>query len=261
MNYTNEELCKQYQAGNEKALQQLCVQNVALVNTLAKQFFGTMGNHLSMEDLEQHVYIALIESAKKYDTEQDTCKFSSFFTTRAKWRLKQLIPTTGFAVRLPPNMYCKVYPVMTLDVILAPEYPKFADRVAEIAKQTNMTEKQVLDIFEIKNNVLFCPSLDVEVGEGEKTFLRDLVASPEIVSLEDEICNNTLSEELSKLMELLNDREKTVIKHRYENELSLEQIGQMIGVTRERVRQIENKALYKLRKRAYRLNLDAYLYA
>ena len=247
-NKTNEELCALYQAGDERALNDLYIQNQRLITTIAKLYVGRLGSKLSLDDLRQVTCMAFIQAAETYDCSQDKCKFSSYFSTAANWRLKTYVAEHGFAVRIPMHLFAPLQKVLRINLELSNEGMDFETRIKTIAKETKLPEDKVLQLIKMQNDLLYLPSLDsYYTDEEEEDSLYKYVIRPDVKSVEEEACESIINDEIHNLIAQLPEKEKLVIKLRFWEEYTLAQVGDVMGVTKERVRQIEGKAIQKLR--------------
>ncbi len=246
---TNEELCAIYQSGDERALNDLYIQNQRLITTIAKSYVGRLGNKLNLDDLRQVACIAFVKSVSTYDCTQDKCKFSTYFSTSANWMLQTYVAEHGFAVRIPLHLFGPLQKVLRINLELSNEGIDFETRIKTISKKLKLPEDKVLYLIKMQNDLLFLPSLDsYATDEEEEDSLYKYVIRPDIKSVEEEACESIINDEIHSLIAQLPDKEKLVIKLRFWEEYTLAQVGEVIGVTKERVRQIEGKAIQKLRK-------------
>lgn len=246
----NEILCMLIQEGNAMAKQDLCIKNERFVMVQANKYAGYFGHDLSTEDLFQSGIIGLIKAAERFDINKGFA-----FLTYAGWWVKQSISRAimdnGFTIRVPVHVMEHITKITTLDNELSKTETYLNRRVEIIANELNMSCDKVMDFFVIRNNFLSCGSLDTPVGEEEETKLLELVKDDDVKNPEDIAIEASTREELLKILDTLTAREEKVLRLRFglddDRTRTLEQVGKEFNVTRERIRQIEAKALRKLR--------------
>ncbi|MGN0384385.1 MAG: sigma-70 family RNA polymerase sigma factor [Lachnospiraceae bacterium] len=245
---SNEILCTLIQQGNLQAMQDLCVKNQRLVDKYAAAYSKKYRHHLDFEDLKQVGFMGLIKAAQKFDI-----KLGYSFSTYAVWWIKQAISReimdNGFAIRIPVHMMERINKIAAME-------NKFTDCIHEeciqkIADEMGMSEEAVRECMILKTNILTYSSLNASVGEEEDSELGDFIPSKDVQSVEDIVTSRELRRCLDEVLETLKDRERQVLRMRFGLDdgkpRTLEYVGQKFGVTRERIRQIEAKALRKMR--------------
>ena len=246
---SNEILCSLIQQGNQQAMQDLCVKNKRLVDKYVAAYAKRFGNRLDFEDLEQVGFLGLIRAAKRYNTKQGTA-FSTYAVFWIKQSISREIMDNGYAIRIPVHMMERINRVVAAENRLSGLDIAFRNRVTIIANELGITEENVLECLTLKKNYLSYSSLDLSIGEDGETELGEIIPDEGATSLEAIIMAKELRKEMLKLLEVLKPRERKVIELRYgwndEKARTLEEIGEMFGVTRERIRQIEAKAIKKL---------------
>ncbi len=249
------ELAKKAKEGDKEALKKLVEGNLRFVVNVAKNF---MGWGVPLTDLIAAGNLGLIEAAKRFDPDKDV-KFISY----AVWWIRQAIMQTIFqqtgAVRIPVKESLFISKVKDT-------YEKLKEKlgreptVEEIAKEVDASPKKVKQALQIVRMPI---SLDMPVGEDEDTTLVDLMSKKGTEDVEKEVVEEELHKQLESLMNVLDEREKEIIKHRYGLEgvepKTLNEVGEMLGISRERVRQLENRALKKLRALAMKKHLKDFL--
>lgn len=246
---SNETLISLIQEGNEQARQDLCIKNRGLVDKYVNGYMKIAGNKLEFEDLEQVGMLGMLKAAERFDF-----KVGTTFSTYATWWIKQsisrAIDDTGFTIRIPVHKMDQIFKVCRLDSQLA-EINNFNERMEMISLQTGYPQKIVEDCIRLYHQFLRSASLDVPIGEDGDTPLGDMIPIEGEILTDDIVIHHILREQIEEVLSTLTKREQTVIKYRFGlidgKVRTLEEVGEMYGVTRERIRQIEAKALRKLR--------------
>lgn len=247
----NEILCHLIQEGNKQAIQDLCVKNRKLVDKCVIKFQKAHPNRLDFEDLEQVGFIGLIKAAKKFDLKKDVA-----FSTYAVWWIRQSISReimdNGYPIRIPVHMMEKIAKVSVMDSKFAMEGLPLEQRIIEISKELEITQDKVKECIILKNNYLNYYSLNSPVGEDDESELGEFISYEDTESVEDTVIRYALSDKLSKILNGLKEKERKIIKMRFGfvdgRIMTLEEVGKEFNVTRERIRQIEEKVLKKLSK-------------
>jgi len=250
------ELARKAKKGDKEALKKLVEGNLRFVVNVAKNF---MGWGVPLTDLIAAGNLGLLEAAKRFDPERDV-KFISY----AVWWIRQAIMQTIFqqtgAVRIPVKESLFISKVKETYEKLK-EKLKREPTVEEIAKEVGASPKKVKNALQI---VRMPYSLDKPIGEeGEDLTLLDILSKKGTEDVEKEIVEESLHKELNKLLNILDDREKAIIEYRFglngEEPKTLTEVGELLGISRERVRQIEQRALKKLRTLAIKKHLKDFL--
>ncbi|MDR2400085.1 MAG: RNA polymerase sigma factor RpoD/SigA [Deferribacteraceae bacterium] len=238
----------------KKAFDKLIEANLKFVVSIANKYrnFG-----LPLEDLINQGNLGLVEAAKRYDPAKGVK-----FITYAVWWIRQYI-FQGIAeqsgvIRLPLKQAQTAYKRGKINNRLRQKLQR-EPTVWEVADELGIKEKELSDI---TNTFKQCLSLETPIREGEeRMFVSNLKSEDE--STEDRIIRNSLEQAVSDMVDELDPREIDIINQRYglcgREEKTLEELGKKFGISRERVRQIESRALEKLKKRAVQLKLQAYL--
>ncbi len=239
-----------------EAAECLFLHNQRLVHSVAKKYPQT---GMGYEDIVQHGMTGLIRAVELFDPEQ-----GNKFSTYAMWWIRQAI-TRGIAnearlIRLPVHMVEKLNKVwaMRARLMVGGEPPT----LHQLARACELDEKQVLDCLRLGPPDL--PSLDMQIGDGETT-LADVLDKPDPEQdLEHQVEYLLLQEQLGAVLDTLSEREAGVISMRFGLEtgeqMTLDEIGKVYGVTRERIRQIESKTIQKLQHRSRSQVLEPYFY-
>ncbi|NPA16553.1 sigma-70 family RNA polymerase sigma factor [Persephonella sp.] len=250
------ELARRAKEGDKEALKKLVEGNLRFVVNVAKNF---MGWGVPLTDLIAAGNLGLLEAAKRFDPDRDV-KFISY----AVWWIRQAIMQTIFqqtgAVRIPVKESLFISKVKETYEKLK-EKLKREPTVEEIAEEVGASPKKVKNALQI---VRMPYSLDKPIGEeGEDLTLLDILSKKGTEDVEKEIVEESLHKELNKLLNVLDDREKAIIEYRFglngEEPKTLTEVGELLGISRERVRQIEQRALKKLRTLAIKKHLKDFL--
>lgn len=260
---SNDILCHLIQEGNKQAGQDLCVKNKCLVDKYVLMYQKRYGNRLDFEDLEQVGFIGLIKAAERFDFKQGVV-FSTYAVFWIKQAISREIMDNGHIIRIPVHMMERIAKVVRLDFIYIGEGIELSQRIEYIADELGFSEDVIRECLVLKNNYLSYASLNAPVGAEEETELGELIPEERVPSVEDEIIDRALREDLEQVLEMLTEREQRVLRLRFGLEdghkRTLEEVGLEYNVTRERVRQIESKALKKIRHSSKSKMLKNYLY-
>ena len=228
--------------------------NLRLVVSVAKRY---QNKGLNFMDLIQEGNIGLMKAAQKYDASLGF-RFSTYATYWIKQSLSRAIMNQSRTIRIPAHMVSAVN--MIRKAIKKYEDENDATPTnAEIAKLVNLKEKEVEDIIQMAWGTV---SLNSIVGDEEDTELGDFIADEETITPYKSAETAMLRDSIYGLLDTLSDREAAVIKMRFGlegNSMTLEEVGKELGVTKERIRQIEDKALKKLRNPIRSATLKDYL--
>ena len=244
----NEEIVEQFQLGNQNALSALVEKNQGLVRSRASYFFRSHGNDLDLEDLVQSGMLGMIRAAEKFDL---TLGYK--FTTYAyKWidkAIRKAINKEGHTIRIPAGKYLKLN---KLKQILKANPEASDEELYRILENEGINKKQADDLFLINRNQVNSTSLNINLDSEDSTGdeLMDMVGD-ESTPVDMLILEKDMENFLMQALDQLTDREKQIIIYRYgldnEKPKTLEQIGAIYDLSRERIRQIENQALGKLK--------------
>lgn len=242
-------LCSLIQQGNKQAAQDLCIKNKALVDKYANAYRKKYGNGLAFEDLEQAGFIGLLTAAEKFDA--NVGAFSTYAVYWIKQAISREIFDTGFLIRIPVHIMERINKVAEMEY-QCPNDMHFDEKIEFIALSLHLSQNAVRECFALRSNVLSYTSLSTLVGEDEEAELGDfLPAEEDTNSVETTVMSESLRTEIDKILRTLTERESKVLKLRAGwdtgKPMTLEQVSKEFNVTRERIRQIEGRALRKLR--------------
>ena len=216
--------------------------NLRLVVSIAKRY---QNKGLSFMDLIQEGNIGLMKAAEKYDASLGF-RFSTYATHWIKQSLSRALMNQSRTIRIPAHMVGEVNAIKKAIKAYEDEYAETPTN-AELAKILNKKEQEIDELVKMAWGTV---SLNSIVGDEEDTELGDFIADEDTITPYKSAETAMLRDSLYDLLDTLSDREATVVKMRFGlegNAMTLEEVGKELGVTKERIRQIEDKALKKLR--------------
>ncbi len=249
------ELAKRIKKGDEEALERLTKANLRFVVSVAKQY---QNQGLSLGDLINEGNLGLIKAASRFD-ETRGFKFISYAVWWIRQSILQALAEQSRVVRLPLNRVGALNKIGKALSALEQEFER-EPSAFEIADKVEMSAFEVTDTLKISGKHV---SLDAPFNQDEESRLLDVLENEELPSPDNFLMSESLKIEVERALETLTDREAEVIKLYFglgrEHPLTLEEIGEMFKLTRERVRQIKEKAIKRLRHASRSRPLRSYL--
>ena len=258
MNMSNDNLIVLMQQGDMKAKSIICVRNKNLVYKIAHERKKNNRYKGEIEDLVQEGFIGLIKSAERFDFSFGT-KFSTYATFYIRNSIDRYIMGYGNLVHIPVHVFEYIKKILALDIYYEVMGNSDSECIKKISEDLLTTEEDIRYHLNISKQFLNFDSLNKLIGEDEETELLDLIPC-DYLNVEEKVDEITLKNDLEELISTLKPREQGIIRLRFGfedgNPMSLEEIGKIYGVTRERIRQIEKKALSKLKVKIKRSNIN-----
>jgi RNA polymerase primary sigma factor len=249
------ELARRIKKGDQKALEKLTKANLRFVVSVAKQY---QNQGLSLGDLINEGNLGLIKAAKRFD-ETRGFKFISYAVWWIRQSILQALAEQSRIVRLPLNRVGALNKIGKAFSALEQEFER-EPSASELAEELDMSLFEVSDTLKISGRHL---SMDAPFAQGEDNRLLDVIQDQRTPTPDAELMSESLKEEVRRALNTLSEREAQVIRLYFgldqEHSLTLEEIGEKFNLTRERVRQIKEKAIRRLRHASRSKSLRSYL--
>lgn len=259
---SNEELVALYKKSRDINIRnKIIINNLGLIYAAAKKRIKNPSCY-TLEDLVQEGVIGMMKGIERFDTTKDT----SFSTYVYYWIVQQMdraLINNGYMIRLPAYIYEKISTLSTMENTYISKNEEMD--LKNMCNETNMTEQEYFLLHYYKRNYSNFTSLNAVINtDSDENYveLQDYIPCQDI-SVEDKIISDSLKEQIIEVLEILSPKEREILELRFglngNDPLTLEAIGNRFNLTRERIRQIENKALKKLKRLNLRRGLKDYL--
>ncbi len=248
------ELAQRIKKGDREALDKLTKANLRFVVSVAKQY---QNQGLSLPDLINEGNLGLIKAAEKFD-ETRGFKFISYAVWWIRQSILQAIAEQSRIVRLPLNQVGSVNKINRVLNKFEQENER-RPSVDEIADKVNIPQEKIEEAMKISNRHV---SVDAPFSDGDDNSLLDVLPNNDSPTADENLVLESLHEEINRALQTLNERERSIIEAFFginQSEMTLEEIGAKYGLTRERVRQIKEKAIRRLRHNTKNKLLKSFL--
>ena len=249
------ELARRCADGDEDAIRQMVNSNLRLVVSVAREYAG---RGVALMDLIQEGSIGLLVAARKFDYTLEY-RFSTYATKWIRQGVTRCLINHGGVIRVPLHTAEKMKKVAAVKASLLQETGQ-EPTTAQIAKKCAMPEARVKELFRLMPEVC---SLDLPTGDGDEGTLGALLEDVHAPEPQEELVRQELEHTMEVLLSTLNERQQEILRLHFGMEdgqvCSLEQIGNKLGISKERVRQIERQAMEKLQKMGASMGLEDFL--
>ena len=248
------ELAQRIRKGDQEALDKLTKANLRFVVSVAKQY---QNQGLSLPDLINEGNLGLIKAAEKFD-ETRGFKFISYAVWWIRQSILQALAEQSRIVRLPLNQVGSLNKINKAFARFEQEHER-TPSAEELATELELPKEKVTDTLRVAGRHI---SVDAPFADGEDNSLLDVLVNTDSPNADRGLINESLATEVERALEILTDREQDIIRYFFgigTSEMTLEEIGEKFDLTRERVRQIKEKAIRKLRQSSRSIPLKSFL--